>query len=134
MLGYRNVEIRVGDGTLGWPEQQPFDAILVSAGGPFVPDALKAQLALGGRLVIPVATEAPFQSLLKITRLSADTYDEQDLGGIRSVPLIGEAGWTEDGRRAASNHRPGNVSQQSLPKLIAAAADPLPAFQDPGFG
>ena len=67
-LGYDNIELRVGDGTLGWPEAAPFDAILVAAGGPEVPQALKEQLAVGGRLVIPVGEEERHQTLLKVTR------------------------------------------------------------------
>ena len=67
-LGYDNVELRVGDGTQGWPEAAPFDAILVAAGGPEVPAALKEQLAIGGRLVMPVGDEERRQTLLKLTR------------------------------------------------------------------
>src|SRR5215207_7426208 len=66
-LGYDNVELSVGDGTRGWPDVAPFDAILVSAGGPEIPQALKEQLAIGGRLVIPVGEEERSQILLKIT-------------------------------------------------------------------
>src|SRR5947209_7607080 len=76
-LGYDNIDLRVGDGTTGWPQAGPFDAILVSAGGPGVPQALKEQLAIGGRLVIPVGSEAREQRLLKITRRSAIGYDEE---------------------------------------------------------
>ena len=71
-LGYDNIELRVGDGTLGWPEAAPFDAILVAAGGPEVPQALKEQLAIGGRLVIPVGRRSGSQTLLKVTRTGAD--------------------------------------------------------------
>jgi protein-L-isoaspartate(D-aspartate) O-methyltransferase len=105
-LGYGNVVIRVGDGTRGWPEKAPFDAILVAAGGPEVPDTLTQQLAIGGRLVIPVGGDAG-QTLRKITRLEEHRYEEENLGGVAFVPLIGEHGWTEDGRRSASNHVPG---------------------------
>src|SRR5919109_1343481 len=66
-LGYDNIELRVGDGTWGWPEAAPFDAILVAAGGPEVPPALKEQLAIGGRLVIPVGEEERYQMLIKLT-------------------------------------------------------------------
>src|SRR5215210_5807300 len=62
-LGYDNIDLRVGDGTKGWPEAAPFDAILVAAGGPDVPQALKEQLSLGGRLVIPVGKEERRQTL-----------------------------------------------------------------------
>src|SRR5947209_10261732 len=67
-LGYDNIDLRVGDGTKGWPEAAPVDAILVAAGGPKVPQALKEQLAIGGRLVIPVGAQGRHQTLLKVTR------------------------------------------------------------------
>src|SRR5215212_4500624 len=85
-LGYDNIELRVGDGTKGWPEAAPFDAILVSAGGPEVPLALKEQLAIGGRLVIPVGEDLPNQSLLKITRRGETAFEAEDLGTVRLVP------------------------------------------------
>jgi protein-L-isoaspartate(D-aspartate) O-methyltransferase len=94
-LGYDNVEIRVGDGTLGWPEAAPFDAVLVAAGAPEAPQALKQQLRIGGRLVIPVGAMGPGQALLKLTRTGEDAWDRQDLGGVRFVPLIGVQGWSE---------------------------------------
>src|SRR5437016_9876976 len=103
-LGYDNIELRVGDGTRGWPEAAPFDAILVAAGGPEVPPALKEQLAIGGRLVIPVGEEARYQTLIKLTRKSETEFEEENLGAVAFVPLIGEQGWAEDGRRAATNH------------------------------
>lgn len=91
-LGRRNVEIRAGDGTRGWPEKAPFDAIIVSAAGPAAPAVLKEQLAIGGRLIIPVGRRERAQRLLRITRLSAGRYEEKDLGGVLFVPLIGEEG------------------------------------------
>lgn len=91
-LGYDNIELRIGDGTKGWPEAAPFDAILVAAGGPDAPKALKDQLAIGGRLVIPIGDETRDQRLLKITRASATTFEQEDLGGVRFVPLIAEQG------------------------------------------
>jgi protein-L-isoaspartate(D-aspartate) O-methyltransferase len=133
-LGYDNIELRVGDGTLGWPDAAPFDAILVAAGGPEVPQALKEQLAVGGRLVIPVGAEEGHQTLLTVTRTGQAEYEEEDLGGVMFVPLIGEQGWAEDGRRSASNHLPGQSRGQSLPDLIAEAAEPLPDLDDPAFG
>nr|CAD6438824.1 protein-L-isoaspartate(D-aspartate) O-methyltransferase [Rhizobium sp. Q54] len=132
-LGYDNVEIIVGDGTRGLPEHAPFDAILVAAGGPAVPEALKEQLAVGGRLVIPVGREFS-QTLCKVIRRTQTSYEETDLGAVRFVPLIGEQGWAEDGRRAASNHKPGASRNQSLPQMIAEAAEDLPDFEDPAFG
>ena len=96
-LGYDNVELRTGDGTHGWPEAAPFDAILVAAGGPAIPQALMEQLDIGGRLVIPVGKEERDQRLMKITRRSATQWDEEDLGAVAFVPLIGEHGWGEQG-------------------------------------
>ncbi|WP_066489953.1 protein-L-isoaspartate(D-aspartate) O-methyltransferase [Sphingomonas sp. CCH9-F2] len=131
-LGYKNITLRVGDGTRGWPDAGPFDAILVAAGGPEVPQALKAQLAVDGRLVIPVG-EYGDQKLCKVTRCSEDRYSEESLGAVTFVPLIGEQGWSEDGRRSASNHVPGTSRKQTLPEMISDAAENLPAFDDPAF-
>jgi len=131
-LGYDGIELHVGDGTLGWPQAAPFDAILVAAGGPDVPEALKRQLAVGGRLVIPVGTAEGRQTLLKVTRKADGTFEEEERGAVMFVPLIGEQGWAEDGRRAATNHVPART--RGVPEMIAEAAEPLPAFGDPGFG
>ena len=95
-LGYENVQILFGDGTLGWPSQAPFNAIFVAAGGPEIPQALLQQLAIGGRLVIPVGSEMHRQSLLRIRRISEDEYQQEDLGGVHFVPLIGASGWEEE--------------------------------------
>lgn len=92
-LGYRNVRVLHGDGSLGWPEHAPFDAIVVAAGGPEVPEALKQQLTVGGRLVIPVGTSLRTQKLLRVRRVSEHRYEQEDLGDVRFVPLIGAAGW-----------------------------------------
>ncbi len=83
-----------GDGTLGWPPAAPFEAIVVSAGGPRVPGALKEQLAPAGRLVIPVGPEGGPQDLLRLTRVE-DGYTEESLGLVRFVPLIGAQGFLE---------------------------------------
>lgn len=99
-LGYGNVEIRIGDGTMGWAEAAPFDAIIVSAGGPSAPPALKEQLGPGGRLIIPVGDDPRSQRLLRITRLGASEFKEEDLGAVMFVPLVGEQGWTEEDRPA----------------------------------
>ncbi len=91
-LGYDNVEIRTGDGTLGLPDAGPFDAILVSAGGPAIPKALVDQLAPGGRLVIPVGRPLQ-QRLLRVTKPSGGRVQREDLGPVSFVPLVGHAGW-----------------------------------------
>lgn len=108
-IGYDNVEICTGDGTKGWPKAAPFDGILVAAGGPEVPHALKEQLAVGGRLIIPVGAAERHQTLRRVTRLSDDAFEEENLGAVAFVPLVGESGWSEDGRRSASNHVPGHA-------------------------
>lgn len=92
-LGYDNIHARVGDGTLGWPEYAPYDAIVVTAGGPEVPEPLKQQLAMGGRLVIPVGDAPRVQRLLRLTRAGEDRWESEDLGGVAFVPLIGDRGW-----------------------------------------
>jgi protein-L-isoaspartate(D-aspartate) O-methyltransferase len=91
-LGITNVEVQVGDGTLGWPAAAPYEAIAVSAAAPSPPRALLDQLAIGGRLVLP-AGDAEHQRLLRITRRSYDEYLYEDLGDVRFVPLLGEQGW-----------------------------------------
>lgn len=94
-LGYGNIELRVSDGTKGWPEFAPFDAILVSAGSPEVPHALMEQLTIGGRLIIPVG-DAHGQKLRKLTRTRESDHEEEECGAVAFVPLIGEQGWAED--------------------------------------
>ena len=96
--------------------------------------ALKRQLAIGGRLVIPVGEEERSQTLIKLIRKSNSEFEEENLGAVAFVPLIGEQGWAEDGRRAATNHLPGQSRGQTLPELIANTAEPLPELVDPAFG
>lgn len=91
-LNYRNIEVRLGDGTKGWPEKAPFEAILVTAGGPQVPASLEGQLKVGGRLVMPVGAEK-MQELIRVRRKGEQDYREESLGLVRFVPLIGEEGW-----------------------------------------
>jgi protein-L-isoaspartate(D-aspartate) O-methyltransferase len=89
-LGYGAIRIRTGDGTSGWPEPAPFDAILVSAGGREVPAALLTQLAPGGRMVIPVGGELD-QDLLLVKRAPSGEVTQRSLGPVRFVPLIPDA-------------------------------------------
>jgi protein-L-isoaspartate(D-aspartate) O-methyltransferase len=91
--GYDQVHVRQSDGTLGWTEESPFDAILVSAGGPSVPMSLRKQLKIGGRLVMPVGPKRTSQRLIQLTRRTETDYDERDITGVRFVPLIGFEGW-----------------------------------------
>jgi protein-L-isoaspartate(D-aspartate) O-methyltransferase len=122
-LDYRNVHVLCGDGTLGWPEHAPFDAILVSAGGPEVPRVLVEQLAPGGRIVIPVGPDLRDQRLLRVTKASDGTTNIEDLGGVRFVPLIG-AGEFAEGAEAPSQKR---IPRPELPiaNLIREACQPI---------
>jgi protein-L-isoaspartate(D-aspartate) O-methyltransferase len=124
-LGYENVSIYEGDGTRGFAEKAPFDAIIVSASGSHVPDVLLQQLEIGGRLVMPVGEPGSVQQLLKITRTSEDEYEQEEFGAVRFVPLIGAHAWNEKGGRS---------DPRSLPELIRDAAEPLPDLDDPAFG
>jgi len=90
-LGYYNVVCRYGDGTLGWKEESPFDAILVTAGAPDIPKPLVDQLGMGGRMVIPVGSSSS-QQLVKLYRDEKGLH-QTELGGCRFVKLIGQRGW-----------------------------------------
>lgn len=90
-LGYFNVEIKIFDGTFGWIQESPFDAIVVTAGSPDIPQPLIDQLAMGGKLVIPVG-DAFAQDLFRVTR-TEEGVKKEDLGGCRFVKLIGKYGW-----------------------------------------
>ncbi|MCE9659809.1 MAG: protein-L-isoaspartate(D-aspartate) O-methyltransferase [Burkholderiales bacterium] len=92
-LGYGNVAVHCADGSGGWAEAAPYDAILVAASGPRVPAALRAQLAVGGRLVMPVGESSWQQRLVRVTRRDENAFEEADLGGVVFVPLVGEHGW-----------------------------------------
>lgn len=91
-LGFENVYVHHGDGTLGWPDAAPYDAIAVAAGAPHPPPSLLRQLAIGGRLVIPHGDEAN-QHLARITRTGENEFVEVNLGAVRFVPLVGAEGW-----------------------------------------
>lgn len=95
MLGYGNVRVRHGDGTLGWPEYAPYDAITVAAGGPQVPETLCLQLKVGGRLVMPRGDSRVEQRLVRVTRLE-DRFEEESLASVSFVPLIGKEGWESE--------------------------------------
>ncbi len=93
-LGIRNVSVRCGDGTEGWRVYAPFDAILVAAGGPELPQPLLDQLEIGGRLVIPIGETQKSQQLVLATRTEKG-FKTEDVGPCAFVPLIGEHGWKE---------------------------------------
>jgi len=127
--GFSNVHVLQGDGTLGWPEQAPFDAIIVAAGGPEVPRSLKDQLKIGGRLVIPVGADRRLQELLRITRLSETDYTTEELLDVRFVPLVGEQGWAPE--RPDEQPLPLRLADRAMAedreiaRLIAAACEPF---------
>lgn len=130
-LGYDHVHVIRADGTLGWPGQAPYDAIAVAAGGPEIPRALLSQLAVGGRLVIPVGP-ADSQVLTRVTRVGTDEYREEVLTEVRFVPLVGEQGWPEPGQivKATSVSREG----VALSKLVREAAEPIGALDSTALG
>lgn len=96
-LGYDNVRIVEGDGSEGLPEAGPFEAILCAASGSHVPEVLLGQLSAGGTLVMPVGEPNSVQKLVKVSRRSESEFEEEDLGQVRFVPLIGARGWPESG-------------------------------------
>jgi protein-L-isoaspartate(D-aspartate) O-methyltransferase len=132
-LGYDNVHVLHGDGTKGWPEHAPYDAIVVAAGGPQVPDSLKEQLKIGGRLVIPVGADQRSQELVRVTRISTSEYRSEDIADVRFVPLIGEEGWStpgeSKGRVSVRPLRPGLPDDEALVRKLADAAESFPSIE-----
>ncbi len=125
-LGYHNVHVLLGDGTLGWPDHAPYDAIVVAAGGPDVPETLTRQLKVGGRLVIPVGEQKHLQTLVRVTRTGQDEFETEDLGNVRFVPLVGQEGWDtgdEEDELPVSPKTGKRYSNMSLPELIREAAE-----------
>lgn len=121
--GYANVHVRHGDGTLGWPEAAPFDAIVVAAGGPKVPESLRQQLAVGGRLVIPVGDALGRQQLVRMRRVAAERYETETLAQVRFVPLVGEQGWRTPAAEAVPPPKPAGVAA-----TVARLAQPFGAI------
>lgn len=91
-LGYTNIHVKTSNGTLGWPEKGPYDAILVTAGAPFVPESYASQLKTNGRIIIPVG-DVLGQELLRLRKTPAGTLTKELIEYVRFVPLIGEQGW-----------------------------------------
>ncbi|HMK87600.1 MAG TPA: protein-L-isoaspartate(D-aspartate) O-methyltransferase [Steroidobacteraceae bacterium] len=118
-LGYHNVHVLHADGTLGWPAHAPYDAIVVAAGGPQVPESLKAQLKIGGRLVIPVGADRGLQELLRVVRTGQHEYTTEELADVRFVPLVGEEGWSAPGARARK------APDDSLAEAVASSSEPF---------
>jgi len=123
-LGYANVHVLHADGTRGWPEHAPYDAIVVAAGGPDVPASLKAQLKVGGRLVIPVGIDRRVQELVRVTRLSEHEYETEDIADVRFVPLVGEEGWGREEDRGVQPQRgKGMTSDGGLARTITTSCE-----------
>jgi protein-L-isoaspartate(D-aspartate) O-methyltransferase len=102
-LGYENVQVCCGDGTLGWSEHAPYDAIAVAAGGPAIPNALLSQLAVGGRLVMPVGPDDN-QLLVRVVRVGTAELRQEVLTNVSFVPLVGQQGWPEKTAPACDDH------------------------------
>ena len=133
-LHYDNVHVRHGDGTRGWPEEAPFDAIIVAAGGPTVPSTLLQQLSVGGRLVIPVGEDLESQKLMRVIRRGKDEFEYEEMMAVRFVPLIGEAGWHDETEAAAPPLRgDNNKARPSLPELIRENAQSISSIDSPNL-
>ena len=126
-LGCRNVHVVHGDGTLGWAAAAPYDAIIVAAAGPEVPESLKQQLKVGGRLVIPIGSDPRAQELVRVTRTSNDEFKSEDLADVRFVPLVGKEGWAPEGQPLPSAPRPARLraAEGDIVSAIAAFAEPI---------
>lgn len=125
-LGYDNVTVRHGDGSKGWPEEAPFDAIMVAAGGPAIPESLKQQLKPGGRMIIPTGVDRHLQKLQCVRRLDEQEFEVEQLADVRFVPLLGEEGWESDGPRTASTLRRERAPRGSrLARDIAGSCEPF---------
>ncbi|AKS43031.1 protein-L-isoaspartate(D-aspartate) O-methyltransferase [Wenzhouxiangella marina] len=130
-LGYDNLEIMHGDGTRGWPAHAPFDAILVSAGGPDVPPSLLAQLAIGGRMVIPVGDRTHSQELLRVRRVAEHEFEQDSLGQVQFVPLVGSEGWRAGGAPPPERppHPSFSIRRRHLAHRIGEASEPFDAIE-----
>jgi len=132
-LGYGNVHVRHGDGTLGWPEHAPFDGIVVAAGGPDAPPSLLEQLRIGGRLVIPIGPTPREQTLVRVTRTADERWTREDLGAVRFVPLVGAEGWRGD-ERVTEVERPRASRPESVVHLLREVAEPLADIEGADLG
>ena len=120
-LGYDNIQARHGDGTLGWPDAAPFDAIQAAAGGPEVPRVLLEQLRDGGRIIIPVGETLHLQHLVRVVRHGKGDFETERLEPVRFVPLIGAGGW----KRTESEVDGAVVRVPDLESAAPAHSDPV---------
>ena len=132
-LGYANVQVLHGDGTLGWAAHAPYDAIIVAAGGPQIPPALLEQLAVGGRLVIPVGETPRTQELVRVRRNADGSYAHDQLGGVRFVPLIGAQGWGQEPPAVTPPPGRGGTRPEGLARLVREAAEPIGDIERDGL-
>jgi protein-L-isoaspartate(D-aspartate) O-methyltransferase len=130
-LGYHNVHVLHGDGTKGWRDHAPYDGIIVAAGGPKIPESLKEQLKVGGRLVIPVGRDPKIQELVRVTRISETEFQREDLADVRFVPLIGQEGWTsaERGPAAVPSARRIKRPEKTLAETVADDCEPFESIE-----
>ncbi len=138
-LGCSNVHVVCADGTLGLADQGPFDAILVSAGGPAVPGPLAYQLAVGGRLVMPLGEATGEQTLVRIRRIADHAFEQEELGPVRFVPLVGGQGWAAGDARVDLRRGPAGVrmepsARRRVASLVADRCQPFDGVDsfDPG--
>ncbi len=133
--GIKNVRVLHGDGTLGWSDRAPYDAIVVAAGGPEAPQPLLEQLAIGGRLVIPLGEERNLQKLIRITRTGQSTYRREELCDVRFVPLVGDRGWKDGDAGAAALLTPRLSSRPALvARLIRETSEPFGEIRGADWG
>jgi protein-L-isoaspartate(D-aspartate) O-methyltransferase len=138
-LGFGNVKVLHGDGTLGWPEHAPYDGIVVAAGGPKVPEALLEQLAVGGRLVIPIGEGRELQKLVRVTREPSGDFRREELGDVRFVPLIGRQGWAGEEPEPEAPAWEGRVYHptshpETMSRLIREVAAPIERIEGADHG
>ena len=133
-LGYGNVEVLHGDGSLGWPAHAPYDGIIVTAGGPHVPRQLREQLAVGGHLVIPIGPDPRLQHLVRVTRVDHERFEEERLMAVRFVPLVGEDAWEGPGVVAVGVSPPRGTRPATAAALIREAAEPIADIGDVELG
>jgi protein-L-isoaspartate(D-aspartate) O-methyltransferase len=128
-LGYDNVHVLHADGTKGWPDHAPYDGIIVAAGGPKIPDSLKEQLKIGGRLVIPVGRDPKVQELVRVTRVSENEFHREDLADVRFVPLIGTEGWGGPEREPAPARPARLLISRTLAQTVAESCQAFASIE-----